>query len=107
MRKPTISPQSSDVERRVYRARANFRKRLCALAALVPVAVALIALPDQGQAPKPLSKNDVIRLLKGDVSPIDLAELAKERKIDFQMTAEVEKDLRGAGVAARSLSAQT
>ncbi len=49
------------------------------------------------KSPKPLSKEDVIRLLKGDVSPRRVADLARERKIDFQVTPEVEKELRQAG----------
>jgi hypothetical protein len=46
---------------------------------------------------KPLSKDDVIRLLKGDVSSKRVAELARERKIDFELTEGVEKELRQAG----------
>ncbi len=58
------------------------------------------ALPSRSvraQAPKPLSKGDVIRLLKGDVSPSRVGDLARERKIDFEVTPEAEKELRQAG----------
>jgi WD40 repeat protein len=51
-----------------------------------------------GQAtPKPLSKDRVVLLLKGDVSPVRVAELVRERGIDFATTPEVEKELRSAG----------
>ncbi len=49
------------------------------------------------KSPKPLSKGDVIRLLKGNVSPKRVADLARERRIDFDVTLEVEKQLREAG----------
>jgi TPR repeat protein/serine/threonine protein kinase len=50
-----------------------------------------------GASPKPLSKDDIIRLLKGDVSPKRVEELIRERGINFQDTPEAEQDLRQAG----------
>jgi hypothetical protein len=48
-------------------------------------------------AAKPLTKADVIDLLKGDVPPQRVGDLARERGIDFQVTSEVEGELRRAG----------
>jgi hypothetical protein len=51
-----------------------------------------------GQAPpKPLSKDRIVQLLKGDVSPARVAELAHQRGIDFEITPDAEKELRNAG----------
>ena len=36
-------------------------------------------------------------MLKGDVAPKRVAELVRASKVDFELTAEVEKDLRDAG----------
>ncbi len=58
--------------------------------------VSLLAAHPQ-RAPKPLSKDDVIRLLEGDVSPKRVGEMARERGINFELTAEVEGELRRAG----------
>jgi tetratricopeptide (TPR) repeat protein len=60
------------------------------VAALVPEATG------QGQ-PKPLSKDRVVQLLKGDVSPARVAELARQRGIDFETTQDTEKELRNVG----------
>jgi len=48
-------------------------------------------------APKPLSKADVVDLLKGDVPAARVGELARERGIDFQVTPANEDELRRAG----------
>jgi len=48
-------------------------------------------------APKPLTKADVIDLLKGDVPSARVGELARERGIDFQVTPAIENELRKAG----------
>jgi hypothetical protein len=45
----------------------------------------------------PRSKDDVIRLLKGDVSPVKVAELAREHGIGFAVIADRERQLRRAG----------
>ncbi|GEM_PF-6509636 len=57
------------------------------------------------QKPKPFSEQEIVRLLKGDVTPKRVAELARDRKIDFQITPEVEKELRRAGATNSLLSA--
>ena len=46
--------------------------------------------------PKPLSKDDVVQLLKGSVSSRRVAELARQRGIDFPLTEETERELREA-----------
>jgi len=46
---------------------------------------------------KPLSKEAVIRLLKGEVAPNRVVTIAQEQGIDFQMNPETEKELRAAG----------
>ncbi|GEM_PF-4169516 len=71
-------------------------------AILAPAFVFSLALILQLRAvaqvsPKPLSKDEIVRLLKGDVTPRRVAELARERSIDFQITMEIEKELRAAG----------
>ncbi len=67
-------------------------------AALLVVCTTFLPLSSGGQvAPRSLSKDEVITLLKGDVSPKRVAELAHERGVDFQVTAEAEKELRQAG----------
>jgi hypothetical protein len=48
-------------------------------------------------AKKPLSKDAVIRLLKGEVAPNRVVAIAQEQGIDFQMNPETEKELRAAG----------
>ena len=65
------------------------------LVALMVCAGAPIA---RGQEPRrPLTKDNVIRLLKGDVPPERVVQLAREHGIDFALTPEAEKDLRDAG----------
>ena len=50
------------------------------------------------QAPsKPLSKVQVVNLLQGGVAADRVAEIASKRRIDFRVTPETEKELRGAG----------
>ena len=46
---------------------------------------------------KPLSKDDVINLLKGDVPARRVEALVREHGIDFQITPETESELRKAG----------
>lgn len=46
---------------------------------------------------KPLSKDDVVKLLTGNVSSKRVGALARERGIDFQVTPETEKELSSAG----------
>ena len=54
-------------------------------------------LPYAQVAQKPLSKDEVIRLLKGDVSPKRVAELVQQRGINFGVTPDVEHQLRELG----------
>lgn len=49
------------------------------------------------EAQRPYSKDEIVRLLKGDVSPKRVAVLARQRGIDFHITPEVESELRQAG----------
>ena len=54
-------------------------------------------LAQERTSPKPLSKDDVVKLLKGYVSPKRVEELIRERGINFQDTPEAEQELRQAG----------
>src|ERR1700675_83227 len=51
----------------------------------------------QNNVPKPIREDEVIRLLKGDVSPRRIEDLVRDRGIDFQVTPETEGDLRRIG----------
>lgn len=51
----------------------------------------------QNNSPKPFSKDDLVKLLKGNVPPKRVGELAQERGIDFAVTVSTEADLRRAG----------
>jgi hypothetical protein len=75
----------------------------------VGVALILCGIFSLLQAPaqvskKPLSKEAVIRLLKGEVSPNRVAVIAREQGIDFQMSPETEKELRAAGATEELLA---
>jgi len=62
--------------------------------------VAIVAWPLRGAAQashKPLTKDATLQLLRGDVPPTRVAELARERGIDFQITPEIASDLKQAG----------
>jgi hypothetical protein len=68
----------------------------------VGVALILCGIFSLLQAPaqvskKPLSKEAIIGLLKGEVSPNRVAAIAREQGIEFQMSPETEKELRAAG----------
>jgi hypothetical protein len=53
------------------------------------------AASGQGPAPpKPLTIDHVVKLLEGDVSAERVADLAKERGIDFELTSEIESQVR-------------
>ncbi len=73
------------------------RKSIFLVGVLVVCTQVLPTLARAQGSPKPLSKAEVIRLLKGDVSPKRLATMASERGIDFQVTSETEVELRRAG----------
>jgi len=49
------------------------------------------------KAKKPLSKDDVVGLLEGDVEPVRVADVARSEGIKFEMNAATEKELRDAG----------
>ncbi len=70
------------------------------IAGMAVLFVCTMAWPWSARAqgpPKPLSKADIVRLLKGDVSPKRVAAMARERGIDFQVTSETEAELRRGG----------
>jgi hypothetical protein len=48
-------------------------------------------------APKPFSKNEILKLLKGEVAPARVEVLARQRGIDFPITPDTEAELRQAG----------
>src|SRR5271169_616964 len=56
------------------------------------------------QQQKPWTKEQIIRMLKGDVPPKRIGELARERGIDFPVTPETENELRPAGATAELLT---
>jgi formylglycine-generating enzyme required for sulfatase activity len=60
---------------------------------LSAVVFCLGAIPQTSSKP-PLPKADVLRLLKGAVSPHRLATLASEHGIDFQVTSQVDEEVR-------------
>ena len=80
-------------------------KKLGAIAVAVILCGVFSLLPAPAQvAKKPLSKDAVIRLLKGDVSSSRVAAITAEQGIDFQMTPETEKELRTAGATEELLA---
>lgn len=88
---------------RFFRAlKMDFGKLRLRLSLLVFTALALCvaANPANASSPpvaKPLSKSDIIDLLKGDVPAARVGELVQERGVDFEVTAEAERELRRAG----------
>jgi hypothetical protein len=58
---------------------------------------ALTAGSPTNNEPKPLTEAEVVNLLKEGVPPSRVGEIARERKIDFQITAEAERKIRLAG----------
>jgi formylglycine-generating enzyme required for sulfatase activity len=77
--------------------RRTFRRRIAPLVALV-LSVGFCAKNVRAQAARqPYSKEAIIGLLRGEVSPQRVAVLARQRGIDFEITSEVESDLRRAG----------
>ena len=82
----------------------TFRRRIAPLVALV-LSVGLGAVNVRAQAErKPYSKEAIVGLLKGEVSPKRVAVLARQRGIDFRVTPEVESELRRAGATAALLA---
>lgn len=65
--------------------------------ALIAVTSLLFSRPAQVAPGPPLSKDEVVKMLKNYVSPKVVAEYARTRGIDFEVTPEVERALREAG----------
>jgi formylglycine-generating enzyme required for sulfatase activity len=66
--------------------------------AMLILCVGLLPLEPAVQVPHHrLSKEDVLKLLNGQVSPRRVGQRAREQGIDFQVTPEVERELRRAG----------
>lgn len=81
----------------------TFRRWVAPLVALV---LALCAVNGWAQtAGPPYSKKAIVGMLKGEVSPKRVAVLARQRGIDFQITSEVESELRRAGATDALLAA--
>jgi formylglycine-generating enzyme required for sulfatase activity len=82
--------------------RRRFRRRIAPLVALV---LGLCAVNVWAQAARqPYSKEAIVGMLKGEMSPKRVAVLARQRGIDFQITPEVERELRRAGATAELLA---
>jgi len=60
-----------------------------------PATLTLLAGAQQSR--KPLSRSDVVYLLGGQVAPTRVETTVRERGIDFQVTPDVEKELRKFG----------
>jgi hypothetical protein len=73
-----------------------YRPLLAACLALAVVA-AVAGHAHAQPSTKPLSKDDVVQLLKGNVPVKRVETLARQRGIDFPMTPETESELRQAG----------
>ena len=74
------------------------------VALLVGVLSCAVNVWAQGVSPRPYSKEAIVGLLKGAVSPKRIAVLARQRGIDFQITPKVESELRRAGATAELLA---
>jgi formylglycine-generating enzyme required for sulfatase activity len=74
------------------------------IAPLVALVLGLCALNAHAQSRKPFTKAAIVGMLKGEVAPHRVAALARERGIDFQITPEVESELRRAGATAELLA---
>ena len=82
--------------------RRTIRIFLLSLAGLLCLLAARTAAAQS--PPKPLSKTEVVNLLETQMPPDRLAEVARQRGIDFQVTPEVEKELRQAGATSDLLT---
>src|SRR5579862_1364015 len=67
---------------------------------LVVLVLGLCAVNVHAQSRKPYTKDAIIGMLNGEVAPQRVAVLARQRGIDFQITPEVESELRRAGATA-------
>ena len=74
-----------------------------ALAALI-LAAAALPLAAVAQSVHRLTEQDVVKLLQGQVSPHRVGQRAREQGIDFQVTPQVEMELRRAGATEELLT---
>ncbi len=79
----------------------TFRRQIAVLVALV---LGFCAVNVHAQARKPYTKDAILGLLKGEVAPQRVAVLARQRGIDFQITSQVESELRRAGATPELLA---
>ena len=69
-----------------------------AMASILVFSLAMVAPPAQGQSKEqPLTEGEIIRLLQGGVAPARVASIVHDHGISFEVTPQVEKDLRDAG----------
>ncbi|HEV2349816.1 MAG TPA: SUMF1/EgtB/PvdO family nonheme iron enzyme [Terriglobia bacterium] len=66
-------------------------------ALLVALVLGLGAVHLNAQARKPYTKEQILGMLKGEVAPQRVAVLARQRGIDFEITPQVESEVRQAG----------
>jgi formylglycine-generating enzyme required for sulfatase activity len=88
------------MNRMAFTMRTGKSCRPCIVGCLSPmISCASLAGCAQTQTPMkpPLSRDQVVHLLKSYVSPKVIAGMVRERTIDFQMTQQVESELRQAG----------
>ena len=64
------------------------------LVCILSIALSTTASGQGPAPPKPLTIDHVVKLLEGDVSAERVADLAKERGIDFELTPEIESHVR-------------
>jgi formylglycine-generating enzyme required for sulfatase activity len=74
------------------------------MAPLVVLVLGLCVINVLAQSRKPYTKDAIVYLLTHDVPPQRVAALARQRGIDFQITPEVESELRRAGATAELLA---
>ena len=72
-------------------------EKLWSIPFLLIAILILWPLSGSGQAKKPLSEAELVDLLKNYVPPGRVAELAREKGIDFSLTPRLEQELRQAG----------
>lgn len=72
-------------------------RSLLAACLLFAAVVAVTRYADPPPSPKPFTKDDVVKLLAGNVPVKRVGQLVRERDIDFQITPQTESELRGAG----------
>jgi formylglycine-generating enzyme required for sulfatase activity len=83
--------------------RRNNRRNVAPLIALV-LGATVCAVSVQAKSRKPYAKDAISAMLKGKVTRNRVAVLARQRGIDFQVTPEVESELRRAGATGSLLA---